>query len=141
MKAVSKHPGTWLPYLVLATAFPALVGCAPMALTVFGVGTATGVSHTLNGIAYRTFTLPANNVRSGVIAAMTRMSFKVKSSKKEGTTETLFATAKDRDITIELESLSGMSTRMRSVVKEGMFYDSATAMEIILQTERVLGAS
>ena len=39
-------------------------GCAPVALTAFGVGTATGVQHTLNGIAYRTFTVPLPQVRS-----------------------------------------------------------------------------
>ncbi|CAB1368227.1 DUF3568 family protein [Denitratisoma oestradiolicum] len=124
-----------------AAALTLLTACEPMAITMFGVGAATSVAHTLNGIAYRTFTLPAANVKSGVMGAMTRMNFKILSARRSGTTETIVATAKDRDITIELESLSAMSTRMRSVVKEGMFYDSATAMEIILQTEKVLGNS
>lgn len=127
--------------IAAAAALTLLTACEPIAITMFGVGAATSVSHTMNGIAYRTFTLPAANVKSGVMVAMTRMNYKVLSSRKNGTTETIVATAKDRDITIELESLSAMSTRMRSVVKEGMFYDSATSMEIILQTERVLGNS
>lgn len=137
---MNRHP-TRRCLLAAAAGLTLLTACAPMAITMFGVGAATSVAHTLNGIAYRTFTLPATNVKSGVMVAMSRMNFKVLSTRKSGTTETIVASAKDRDITIELESLSAMSTRMRSVVKEGMFYDSATAMEIILQTERILGHS
>ncbi|MCK9283691.1 MAG: hypothetical protein M0P39_05350 [Rhodocyclaceae bacterium] len=131
-----------MPYAALLLA-SALVsgGCEPMAITAFGVGASTSVSHTLNGIAYRTFTLPSASVKGAASTALTRMGFKPESGRKEGTSEVLVAKANDREISIELEPLSPTSTRMRSVVKQGLFYDSATAVEIILQTEKVLARS
>ena len=48
---------------------------------------------------------------------------------------------KDRQIEIVLEPLSPSSTRMRVIARNGsLLYDSATATEIVLQTERVLGS-
>ena len=35
-----------------------LAACDPISLTLFGVGMAAGASHTLRGIAYKTFTAP-----------------------------------------------------------------------------------
>jgi hypothetical protein len=52
------------------------------------------------------------------------------------------ATASDREIEVELEAISSNATRIRTVAKQGVFFkDRATATEIILQTEKVLGAS
>lgn len=59
-----------------------LGGCDPLSLTVFGVGTATGVQHTLNGIAYRTFTAPLPQVRSAARASLNRMGIKIVSREK-----------------------------------------------------------
>jgi len=42
---------------------------------------------------------------------------------------------------IELEALTSRTTRMRSQARNGIFMDSATATEIILQTERALGGT
>ena len=38
-------------------------------------------------------------------------------------------------------SVSPGTTRMRTVTRNGLFFDSATSTEIILQTERVLNKS
>jgi hypothetical protein len=50
--------------------------------------------------------------------------------------EIIIAKAADREIEISLEVLSPNSTRMRSVTKQGLLYDSATSLEIVLQTEK-----
>ncbi|HEY6895899.1 MAG TPA: DUF3568 family protein [Rhodocyclaceae bacterium] len=135
---MNTHAAALIPLLLGAVA---LAGCESMAVTAFGVGASTGVSHTMNGIAYRTFTLPRAKVKLGAINAMARMGFKIGSERGKGSSETVLAKANDREIEVELESLSPTSTRMRTVVKQGLFYDSATAVEIILQTESALAHS
>lgn len=114
-------------------------GCESMALTMFGVGASTGVSHTLNGTAYHTFTASSARVKGATITALGRMSIRVDSAKKAESGEIILATASDRKIEVEIESLSPNTTRMRTVARQGLFYDSATAMEIIFQTEKLLG--
>ena len=59
-----------------------LTGCAAVALTALGVGASTGVSHSLNGMTYRTFTEPLPRVRSASMRALQRMQIKVASSEK-----------------------------------------------------------
>ena len=117
----------------------ALSGCDPVTLTVFGVGTATGVQHTLTGIAYRTFSAPLPKVRSAVNTALGRMEIQVGSTEKIENGERLKARASDRDIEIELEAISPKTTRMRATARSGVFMDAATATEIIIQTEKALG--
>ena len=52
------------------------------------------------------------------------------------------ATGNEREIEVELEVVSSNATRIRTVAKQGFFFkDRATATEIILQTEKVLGVS
>ena len=120
----------------------ALCGCAPLAVTAAGVGGGAAVSHTLNGITYRTFTAPASNVKTASLGALNKMGMKYTgSAKAEHGAEMLKASATDREIEITLEPLSSNSTRMKVVARNGgIFYDSATATEIILQTERQLGS-
>lgn len=118
-----------------------LTGCMPAAITAAGLGGSAAMSHTLNGITYRTFTEPSPRVKTATFAALTKMGIKVISAGKyEGTkTDLVRARANDRDIEIRLEPLSENATRMRVTAKNGaIFYDSATSTEIILQTERVL---
>ena len=129
----------WRLMLVLITM--ALPGCDPISLTAMGVGAATGVQHTLTGIAYRTFSAPLPKVRSAVMTTFDRMGIKVASKEKIENGERFTARASDRDIEIELEAITPKTTRMRSTAKTGLFRDAATATEIILQTERVLGGT
>jgi hypothetical protein len=105
-----------------------------------GVGGGAAVSHTLGGVSYRTFTLPSATVRSASLVALNRMGIKVAgSTKTDNGAEVLKATAIDRDIEITFEPLSASSTRMKVVARNArIFTDSATATEIILQTERQL---
>mgnify|MGYP001561473354 CR=1 FL=1 len=115
-----------------------LAGCAPAALTAFGVGASTGVQHTLNGITYRTFTSPEMKVKGAALLALNRMGIKSTPLAKGEPGNVIRAKANDRDIELGFEALSSNSTRMRATAKQGLFYDSATAYEIIIQTERAL---
>jgi hypothetical protein len=125
-------------FLVLLSCI-SLAGCEPVSMTLLGVGTATGVGHTLDGMAYRTFTAPVKDVREATKVALKRMG--INSAKIETVEggEKVLAEARDRKIEITLESISGNATRMKSVARiDTFFMDKATATEIILQTERVL---
>lgn len=115
-----------------------LGGCGTAALTAFGVGASTGVQHTLNGITYRTFTLPDAKVKGAAMLALSRMGIKATPLARGEPGNVIHARANERDIELTFESLSTNTTRMRATVKQGLFYDSATAYEIILQTEKAL---
>ncbi len=118
-----------------------LGGCAAVALTALGVGMATGVSHTLSGMVYKTFAAPQAQVKHATVGALNRMQIKVVGAKRDGSTETIRAKAADRDIEIELEALTPSTTRMAVIAKKdsGVLRDGATATEIILQTEKLVG--
>lgn len=118
-----------------------LGGCAAVALTTLGVGMATGVSHTLGGIVYKTFTAPHANVKKATLGALNRMQIQVTGAKRSGSSEVITARAGDRDVEIELEALTPNTTRMLVTARKdgGMLRDGATATEIILQTERIVG--
>lgn len=127
--------------IVHSVALAALAGCSAVGVTALGVGTATGVQHTLNGIAYRTFTAPLPQVRRATLASLNRMGFRIAAREKTKEGELIKATANDREIEIELAALTPNTTRMRSMVRNGIFMDSATSTEIVLQTERSLNYS
>lgn len=134
--------------LALAAILSALLlsGCAAVGLTLFGVaaGTATGtsVAYTLDGVAYRTFTVPLPQVENATRTALNRMGINVDSSANTEQGRAIRATTSDREIEIELEMVSPKTTRIRTVAKQGIFFkDRATAGEIIFQTEKVLGLS
>jgi hypothetical protein len=125
----------WLGILILMGA----TGCTPLGVTALGVGGTTAVSHTMNGITYRTFTASSGKVKRAAITALGRMDIKVTGVRKEDGIEILNAVTENRAIEVQFEPLSANATRMRVVAKNGGFlYDSATATEIILQTERAI---
>jgi hypothetical protein len=119
----------------------ALSGCVAVGLTALGVGMATGVSHTLSGMVYKTFTNPQAQVKRATLGAFGRMQIKVVETKRKGSTETIVAKAGDRDIEVELEALTPNTTRMLVTAKKdgGILRDGATATEVILQTEKIVG--
>jgi len=128
---------------VLALATLPLCGCAAVALTALGVGMATGVSHTLSGMVYKTFTTPQAQVEKATYGALNRMQVKVLNAKREGSSKSIVARAGDRDIEIELEALTPNTTRMAVTAKKdgGILRDGATATEVILQTEKIVGTT
>ena len=122
-----------------------LNGCAaPLALTLLGVGagvtTGTAVSYTMDGIAYRTFTAPLPQVERATLRALNDMGMEIEGTEKTNEGRAIKAKGVDRQIEIELQAISSKTTRIRTVAKDGVFFkDRATATEIILQTERILG--
>lgn len=127
----------------LVIALLGLSGCAAVALTAASVGGGMAASHQLGGLTYRTFSEPLPKVRVAVMAALKRMSIKAQSTEKIELGERILAKAGDRNIEIELEALTPTTTRVRAVARKegGLIVDSATAVEIINQTERSFGRS
>ena len=127
--------------VVLALGSLSLGGCVAVGLTALGIGMSSGVSHTLSGMVYKTFTTSQSHVKRGAMTALQRMQIKVLESKRKGSTETIVAKAGDRDIEIELEALTPNTTRMLVTAKKdgGILRDGATATEVILQTEKFVG--
>jgi hypothetical protein len=118
-----------------------LCACDPVSLTMLGVGAGAGVAHELGGIAYKTFTDPLPKVKKAALTALSRMAVKVTSVEKTATGEVIKATAADRNIEVELEALTANTTRVRTVARRStLLVDSSTAVEIIVQTEKALGA-
>jgi hypothetical protein len=131
---------------VIATLLGLVVGtqgCAGAGLTLLGVGagTAAGSStaYTLDGIAYRTFTAPIEDVRRATSTSLRRMDMQVKTDRPTDSGCSIVALASERTVTIELEKLTARTTRVRVTAKHGaIFRDRSTAGEIIAQTERSL---
>ena len=142
IRRMAKHKTQFVVAVVFSMVF--LSGCAAVGLTLFGVaaGTATGtsVAYTLDGVAYRTFTAPLAQVERATLMALNDMGIEVDGAEKTNEGKAIKAKGVDRQIEIELEAVSSKTTRIRTVAKQGVFFkDRATATEIILQTERILG--
>jgi hypothetical protein len=141
---MSDHRGMKKTFLIGAVVCGlSLSGCVAVGLTALGVGMATGVSHTLSGMVYKTFTTPQANVKRATYGAFRHMQVKVVKSEKKGSTETIVAKAGDRDIEVELEALTPNTTRMMVTARKdgGILRDGATATEVILQTEKLVGST
>ena len=130
-----------LPALALACALAGAVGCESVFMTMAGVGASAGLTHQMSGYASKTFTENLSRVGLAAVSALIFMDMKVDSAEKSGAGEIIRATAAGRKIEIELEALSPNTTRMSAIARrDTMMLDSATAAEIIVQTERALGA-
>lgn len=124
-----------------------LGGCGAAGLAVVGagagVGMGAGVDYTMNGIAYKTYAAPINNVRFATLRALDEMGMPIVADQRTPTGWELTATAADRTIDVQLERLTPRTTRMRIVADEGQifFKDRATETEIIAQTAQILDNS
>ena len=129
------------PGLILLVSI-GISGCDPITLTAASLGAGIGANHALGGMIYKTFTAPVKSVETATVRAMKDMGIEIKSRENNEEGERMIlATANQREIEVRLESLSKRTTQMRAVANDGMFYDSATATEIVMQTERVLAGS
>jgi hypothetical protein len=119
-----------------------LYGCNPIALSLLGAGAGLGVNHEMSAIATRTFSQPMLQVHKATLLALHHMSIKIEKVDHSGALETIHATAGDRRIEVELQSLTGTTTRARAMARVDMLtVDGATAQEILAQTERSLPRS
>ncbi len=128
--------------LLISSSIAILSGCVAAATSAAGMGGSAAITHTINGITYRTFTAPQAKVRVATIRALNRMQIKLISDNIENKSNIRFVTAKsnERKIEIQLEPISPNTTRMRVIAKgSGIFYDASTAEEIIQQTKLSLG--
>ncbi|HYR37039.1 MAG TPA: DUF3568 family protein [Burkholderiales bacterium] len=118
-----------------------LAACEPVAIALLGAGASTAIRYNMDGVASRTFTAPVAAVKSASLAALERMGLALDSTSRFDAGETLFARAENRDIEIEIEPISKQATRVRVTAKGGsFFYDNATALELVQQTEKLLDA-
>ena len=139
MKLIRSSLGTAKVAAATVMLSVSLSGCDPISLTAASLGAGLGISHTLGGIVYKTFTAPMKSVEEGSVMAMGDMGVKVVSRKtNEQGERVISATAKDRDIEVLLEPLTSRTTRVRVIANNGLLKDGATATEILYQTERVL---
>ena len=112
-------------------------GCAQVGVS---GSTLANVNFTVDGIAYRTFNAPVDQVRRATLNTFKRLDLELKSDEAadDGCRELIAATG-DRLVHVELDKLTARTTRMRITAKHGwMFRDRATAGELIVQTERAL---
>lgn len=117
----------------------ALTGCQSLALSVAGAGASAAIGHRLHGATYRTFTAPYTAVKQASLEALKKMGITLESFDKFEYGEIIYARAEGRSVEIELEPISQRATRIRVATRNGgFFYDSATANEIVLQTEKML---
>ena len=131
----------WLTCLLLISV-TSLSGCLPAITTAAGLGGSAAITHTMNGITYRTFTAPPAKVRVATIRALERMQIKLVSETMQDKSNIRLVVAKtsERTIEIQIEPISTNTTRMRVTAKSSTFsYDSATSEEIIQQTKKSLG--
>lgn len=128
--------------LIVLGACLLLAACQPAAIAVLGAGASTALRYNIDGVAARTFTASATTVKSASLNALERMGIKLESSSSTETGEVILASALDRDIEIEVEPISRNATRVRITARHGksLFYDNATALEIVQQTEKMLEA-
>ena len=123
-------------------ALSGVAGCEPLAVSLLGAGAGAALRYGLDGVSDRTFTAPAPAVKEALLAALERMGIGFESFDRFEHGELLYARTNNRDIQIEIEPISPRATRMRIAAKNGsLFYDTATAREIVAQTERMLGSA
>lgn len=128
--------------ILLALCATPLAGCEPISMTMMSIGASAGVSHTLGGIIYRTFTAPSRTVQHASERALQNMGIEVVQTETGADGETVIhARAKERDIRILLEPITPRTTRMRATASSGLLLDGATAEEIVAQTERALAGT
>jgi hypothetical protein len=133
----------WKRIAIIAAAAP-LAACSlatqPLAVALAGAGTSTAISQSMTGTAYRTFTHTLEEVKAATLDTLSLMGIRVDSFQSSGQGEVISGAAIERTVEVELEPISSRATRMRVVTKNGaIFYDAATAAEIVMQTEKALG--
>lgn len=128
--------------LVLSICLLGLTGCQPLAISVLGAGASEALRYSYAGATSRTFTASAAEVKHASLQALERMGIAFESFDQFEHGELIYARAENRAIEIEIEPISPRATRMRIAAKNGgFFYDSATASEIVAQTERSLSSA
>jgi hypothetical protein len=81
------------------------------------------------------------SVKSASLAALQRMGLTLDGTESLEASEIIRARSPNRDIEIELEPITQQLTRMRITARStSLLYDTATAVELVQQTEKSLDA-
>jgi hypothetical protein len=136
----------WKGTCIIAATAALLGGCAlasePIAVALAGAGASTAIGHSLNGTASRTFTATLDEVKAASLDTLSAMGIRIDSFETVEHGELITGSAIRRTIEIELEPISSKATRMRVITRNGgVFFDASTATEIVMQTEKALGAN
>jgi hypothetical protein len=119
-----------------------LAGCDTLAIALLGGGVSTVLRYNLEGVAARTFTAPVGSVKSASLAALERMGLGLEGTEALEASEVIHARSPNRSIEIELEPITEHLTRMRITARStSLLYDTATAQELVQQTEKSLDAA
>jgi hypothetical protein len=133
--------------LVLLVVLAALAGgCTGIELPALGaaalsagVGNAVkaGTEYTVGGTAYRTFSLPLEDLSAAVRRTLERLELPVTEAKVHDTRLTLVAEGIGRTVKLTFTPISPSLTRLGVTVKQGMIRrDRATTSEIVTQVEQ-----
>ena len=125
-----------------------LQGCAALPLAALGGAVLesgagavvkTGTEYTMGGSAHRTFSVPINAVRAGVLQAFERTGVMVEPPKEPGDQDTIHGRLAHRSVRVQLTAFSESLTSMTLVVKQNFFLkDRATSSELLEQVEQAI---
>lgn len=125
--------------LLAACACALLAACEPLAVGLAGAGATMMVRYNLDNIASRTFTASSSSVKNASLIAIERMGLQLDATKTLDSGELIVARARNREIEIEVEPITQLATRVRITARTGgIFFDNATAVELVQQTEKIL---
>jgi hypothetical protein len=123
----------------------ALPGCAAVGMSMVnqsaGSAASAGISHAFGGSTYRTYSVPAAEVERASIGALQDMGMTIDSVKDDEDNRVIVARAHHRKVEVVIEPVTDRATQVGVSVAEGLgiFHDSATATEIVLQTAARIG--
>jgi len=126
--------------LAALAASAALAGCQLLTVSAVGAGASAGISHSINGIATRTIAAASDQVHAATLLALRRLGMRYETVTENGRLLMVRAEAGEkRHVEIEFHELTPRATQIDVAVKSGgLFYDRATADEIIELTGKQL---
>jgi hypothetical protein len=142
-----------LSLIVVLGSLVALQGCAAVGITGAAAGVAmvqggtgaivrAGTEYKSGGVIYRTFALPVEDVHAATLSTLSQLEATLRTDELTDEGMKVVAAAAARKIEIRFERLTPVMTRLRLVVKNGLFSrDASTASEILAQTERTIDAT
>ena len=129
-------------YLLVLASCSLLTACEPVAIALLGAGASAAFRYNMDGVAARTFTASPAEVRTASLTALERMGLAMDSISAMEGSEIIYARAPSREIELELEPITKQATRLRVTARGGsIFYDNATAVELVQQTGKILDAT
>jgi hypothetical protein len=114
-------------------------GCASIVVSAMGTGASMGIPYVLTASADRTLNFSFEDVNEATPKVLKKMDLVVVNQSQLKNGERIVAAADELDITIDMEVITKMVTKVSIDAKKGNFVkDKATAEEIINQLEKTL---